>query len=129
MQMGAESSNRDDKATYINVIEKVTGEMGESEDEWMKRGVMIFGLKCRKCVATIVPLQLLLMIACLKMILLRLRQEIEANACCHEGEMCPSHVLSVRDVTIAMAQPRTADRLTKLNDAKQCAARLLNLII
>ncbi|ELU08741.1 hypothetical protein CAPTEDRAFT_194900, partial [Capitella teleta] len=31
----------------------------------------------------------------------RLRQEIEANACRHEGEMCPSHVLSVRDVTIA----------------------------
>ncbi|ELT90316.1 hypothetical protein CAPTEDRAFT_191973 [Capitella teleta] len=28
-----------------------------------------------------------------------------------------------------MAQPRTADRLAKLNDAKQCAARLLNLII
>ncbi|ELT95919.1 hypothetical protein CAPTEDRAFT_186638 [Capitella teleta] len=28
-----------------------------------------------------------------------------------------------------MAQPRTADRLTKLNVAKQCAARLLNLII
>jgi hypothetical protein len=33
----------------------------------------------------------------------RLRQEIEANACRHEGEMCPSHVLSVRDVTIAVS--------------------------
>ncbi|ELT97399.1 hypothetical protein CAPTEDRAFT_205440 [Capitella teleta] len=33
----------------------------------------------------------------------RLRQEIEANACRHEGEMCRFHVLSTRDVTIASA--------------------------
>ncbi|ELU05870.1 hypothetical protein CAPTEDRAFT_206130 [Capitella teleta] len=33
----------------------------------------------------------------------RLRQEIEANACRHEGEMCRSHVLSIRDVTIAVS--------------------------
>ncbi|ELU09509.1 hypothetical protein CAPTEDRAFT_200382 [Capitella teleta] len=32
---GVKSSNRDDKAIYM--IEKVTGEAGEYEDEWMKR--------------------------------------------------------------------------------------------
>ncbi|ELT96281.1 hypothetical protein CAPTEDRAFT_218916 [Capitella teleta] len=43
----------------------------------------------------------------------RLRQEIEANACRHEGEMCPSHVLSVRDVTIALEMAARTGLITE----------------